>query len=50
VAWQTVLVLCKDASTSQMKEKQLAKYMNKQYLVVDKKGDLDLVILEEQEI
>ena len=51
----TVLVLCGDTSASQMKAKQFARYVNKQYLLVDKKKarllrDLDVVILEEQDI
>ena len=38
VVWQTVLVLCGDTSASQMKAKQFARYVNKQYLLVGKKG------------
>ena len=37
MVWQTVLVVCGDTSASQMKAKQFARYVNKQYLVVDKK-------------
>ena len=40
VVWQTVLVLCEDTSASQMKTKQFARYVNKQYLLVDKKARL----------
>jgi len=36
--WQTVLVLCGDTSAPQMKAKQFVRYVNKQYLLVDKKG------------
>jgi len=54
VVWQTVLVLCGDTSASQMKAEQFARYVNKHYLLVDKKGKTTnrsrVVILEEQEI
>jgi len=35
---QTVLVLCRDTSAAQIKAKQFARYVNKQYLLVDKKA------------
>jgi len=47
-------VLCGDTSASQMKAEQFARYVNKHYLLVDKKGKTTkrsrVVILEEQEI
>jgi len=36
VVWQTILVLCGDTSASQMKAKEFARYVNKQYILVDK--------------